>query len=293
MIPRYSRKEMSRIWEPQNKFQKWLEIEIVVCEGWTELGEIPKKSLKNIKAKAAFDITRIDEIEREVRHDVIAFLTSVSERVGEDSRFIHMGLTSSDVLDTSLALLLREASDLVIDDIVKLMNAIKKRAIEHKDTPTIGRSHGIHGEPTTFGWKLAIWYEEMKRNLERMKRAREVINYGKISGAIGNYVHIPPSIETYVCKKLKLTPSPISTQILQRDRHAEFFSTLAIIASSLEKVCCRNQASTADRGFLRRKSFFIKGKRDPSAMPHKRNPGTFRKHNRLGKVSQILRNSFT
>ena len=209
----------------------------------------PKSLSQNIKAKAAFDIARIDEIEKEVRHDVIAFLTSVSERVGEDSRFIHMGLTSSDVLDTSLALLLREASDLIIDDIVQLMDAIKKRAIEHKDTPTIGRSHGIHGEPTTFGWKLAIWYEEMKRNLERMKRAREVINYGKISGAIGNYVHIPPSIETYVCKKLKLTPSPISTQILQRDRHAEFFSTLAIIASSLEKFAVEIRHLQRNRSF--------------------------------------------
>jgi adenylosuccinate lyase len=262
---------MTTIWEPQNKFQKWLDIEIVVCEGWAELGEIPKEALKNIKTKASFDIARIDEIEKEVRHDVIAFLTSVAEHVGDDSRFIHMGLTSSDILDTSLALLLREASDLIIDDISKLMSAIKKRAIEHKDTPTIGRSHGIHAEPTTFGWKLAIWYEEMKRNLERMKRARDVINYGKLSGAVGNYAQIPPSIEECVCKKLDMKPAPISTQILQRDRHAEFFSTLAIIATSLEKFAVEIRHLQRTEVF-EAEEFFHKGQKGSSAMPHKRNP---------------------
>ncbi|MFQ5901075.1 MAG: adenylosuccinate lyase [Thermodesulfobacteriota bacterium] len=271
MIPRYSRRDMARIWEPENRFRKWLDIEVLVCEGWAELGKVPEESLENIKARAAFDIDRIDEIEKETRHDVIAFLTCVAENVGPDSRFIHIGLTSSDILDTSLALLLKETSDLIIDDIKGLMEVIKDRALEHKYTVMIGRSHGIHAEPMTFGWKLALWYDEMKRNLERMKRAREVISYGKISGAVGNYAHIPPVVEEYVCKGLGLKPAPISSQIVQRDHHAEFFTTLALIATTIDKfgVEVRHLQRTE---VLEVEESFKKGQKGSSAMPHKRNP---------------------
>ena len=271
MIERYTRKEMGKIWEPENRFKKWLDVEIAACEAWAELGEIPKSAVKNIKEKADFDIKRIDEIEAVVKHDVIAFLTSVSEFVGPDSRYIHKGMTSSDVLDTSLALLLKEAGDLIIKDIKSLMAVIKKRAFEHKDTVMIGRSHGIHAEPITFGLKMALWYEEMKRNLERMKRARDVISYGKISGAVGTFANIPPFVEEYVCRKLGLKPAPVSTQIIQRDRHAEYFTTLAMIASSVEKfaVEIRHLQRTE---VLEVEEPFTKGQKGSSAMPHKRNP---------------------
>ncbi|MBI5682909.1 MAG: adenylosuccinate lyase, partial [Deltaproteobacteria bacterium] len=195
MIPRYTRKEMAQIWEPENRFRKWLDVEIAACEAWAELGEIPKSALRNIREKADFNVKRIDEIESQVKHDVIAFLTSVAEFVGPDSRYIHKGMTSSDVLDTSLALLLKEAADLIILDIKNLMHVIRKKAFEYKDTVMIGRSHGIHAEPITFGLKMALWYEEMKRNLERMNRARDVISYGKVSGAVGTFANIPPFIE--------------------------------------------------------------------------------------------------
>lgn len=271
MIERYSRKEIARIWEPENKFRKWLEVEIAACEALAKLGEIPQKALNNIKAKANFNIRRIDEIEKTVKHDVISFLTSVAEFVGPDSRYIHRGITSSDILDTSLALLLKEAADLIIADIKKLMDAIKKRALEHKNTVMIGRSHGIHAEPITFGLKMAIWYEEMKRNLARMKRAREIISYGKLSGAVGTFANIPPYVEEYVCKKLGLKPAPISTQIIQRDRHAEYFTTLALIASSIEKfaVEIRHLQRTE---VLEAEEPFTEGQKGSSAMPHKRNP---------------------
>ena len=223
------------------------------------------------KSKANFDIHRIDEIEKVVKHDVIAFLTSVADYIGDDSRFVHLGLTSSDVLDTSFAMLLSEASDLIIADIKRLMEAIKKRAFEHKDTPMIGRSHGIHAEPVTFGIKLALWYDEMRRNLRRMEAAKETVSYGKISGAVGTFANIDPKVEEYVCKKAGLKPAPCSTQIIQRDRHAEFFSTLAIIASSIEKfaVEIRHLQRTE---VLEVEEFFSKGQKGSSAMPHKRNP---------------------
>jgi len=271
MIERYSRKEMSEIWEPENKFKKWLEVEIAACEAWAKLGEIPQKALDNIKSTADFDIQRIDEIEKTVKHDVISFLTSVAEFVGPDSRYIHKGLTSSDILDTSLALLLSDAADLIIVDIKKLMEAIKKRAFEHKDTVMIGRSQGIHAEPITFGLKMALWYEEMKRNLVRMERAREVISYGKLSGAVGTFANIPPFIEEYVCKKLGLKPAPISTQIIQRDRHAEYFTTLAIIASSIEKFAVEIRHLQRTEVLEAEEPFTI-GQKGSSAMPHKRNP---------------------
>lgn len=271
MIERYSRKEMSRIWEPENRFRKWLEIEILACEAWAKLGKIPQKALDIIKARADFDIQSIDEIEKTVKHDVIAFLTSVAEFVGSDSRYIHRGLTSSDILDTSLALLLREAADLVVADIKGVMGVIKDRAFEHKHTVMIGRSHGIHAEPITFGLKMALWYEEMKRNLARMERAKEIISYGKLSGAVGTYANVPPFVEEYVCKKLGIKPAPVSTQIIQRDRHAEYFTTLAIIATSVEKfaVEIRHLQRTE---VLEAEEPFTEGQKGSSAMPHKRNP---------------------
>jgi len=271
MIERYSREEMTAIWTAENRFRRWLDVEVAACEAWNRLGKIPDDSLKVIKAKADFDIDRIDEIERTVKHDVIAFLTSVADFVGPDSRYIHMGLTSSDVLDTSLALLMKEAASLIIKDIKGLMEVIKVRAFEHKMTVTIGRSHGIHAEPTTFGLKMALWHDEMKRNLQRMKRARDVIGYGKISGAVGTFANLPPSVEEYVCKKLGLKCAPVSTQIVQRDRHAEYFSTLAIVATSIEKfaVEIRHLQRTE---VLEAEEHFTRGQKGSSAMPHKRNP---------------------
>ena len=271
MIERYSRPEMTRIWTAENRFQKWLDIEIYACEAHAEMGTIPAEAVERIKGKASFDVDRIDEIERTVKHDVIAFLTSVADYIGDDSRFVHLGLTSSDVLDTSFAMLLVEASDLIIDDIKRLMVAIRKRAFEHKMTPMIGRSHGIHAEPVTFGIKMALWYDEMRRNLRRMEAARETIGYGKISGAVGTFANIDPRVEEYVCAKAGLKPAPVSTQVVQRDRHAEFFSTLAIIASSIDKfaVEIRHLQRTE---VLEAEEFFSKGQKGSSAMPHKRNP---------------------
>jgi adenylosuccinate lyase len=271
MIERYSRPEMAEIWGAENRYRKWLEIEIYACEAHAEMGTIPRDAVERIKAKANFDVSRIDEIEKVVKHDVIAFLTSVADYIGEDSGYLHLGLTSSDVLDTSFAMLLNEASGLIIEDIKKLLDAIKKRAFEHKDTPMIGRSHGIHAEPVTFGIKMALWYDEMRRNLRRMESARETISYGKISGAVGTFANIDPRVEEYVCSKAGLKPAPCSTQVVQRDRHAEFFSTLAIIASSIEKfaVEIRHLQRTE---VLEAEEFFSKGQKGSSAMPHKRNP---------------------
>jgi adenylosuccinate lyase len=271
VIERYSRPEMTRIWEPRNRYQKWLDIEIYACEAHVELGNIPKEALDRIKAKASFDVDRIDEIEKTVKHDVIAFLTSVADYIGDDSRFVHLGLTSSDVLDTSFAMQLQEASDMIIDDIRRLMDTIKKRAYEHRNTPMIGRSHGIHAEPVTFGIKMALWYDEMRRNLRRMEAARETISYGKISGAVGTFANIDPRVEELVCARAGLKPAPCSTQVIQRDRHAEFFSVLAIIASSIEKfaVEIRHLQRTE---VLEAEEFFSKGQKGSSAMPHKRNP---------------------
>ena len=271
MIPRYTRKEMGKIWEPENQFRKWLEIELLACEALNKLGKIPDSSLKRIRKRASFNMERIDEIEREVKHDVIAFLTCVSEGVGEDARYIHVGLTSSDILDTSFSLLLRDASELIIKDIERLLAVLKEKAFRYKKTVMIGRTHGIHAEPITFGFKMALWYEEMKRNLVRMQRTKETISYGKISGAVGTFAHISPFVEDYVCKKLGLQPEPISTQIIQRDRHAEYFATLAIIASSLDAFA--QEIRLLQRTEVREaEEFFSKGQKGSSAMPHKRNP---------------------
>ncbi len=271
MIPRYSRPEMAKIWEPENKFRKWLDVEIAACEAWTKLGEIPKKSLYTIRKRAGFDIARIDEIEKTVKHDVIAFLTSVAENVGPDSRYIHKGLTSSDILDTTLAILMREASSLIIDDIKKLMAVLKKNAYKYKNMLQMGRSHGIHAEPITFGLKFALWYDEMKRNLSRMKIAKETIGRGKLSGPVGTFSSVPPFIEKYVCRKLGLRPDNISTQIIQRDRHAEFMNALALTAATIEKIALEIRHLQRTE-VLEAEEPFEKGQKGSSAMPHKRNP---------------------
>jgi len=271
MIPRYTRPEMARIWTEERKFETWLEIELAVCDVLAELGEIPKEAAEEIRAKARFDVERVHELEKVTKHDVVAFLTNVGESIGPLSRYLHYGLTSSDILDTSLALLLGEASELILKDIHRLLEVLKKKAFEYKETIMIGRTHGVHAEPITFGLKMALWYDEMRRNLLRMERARETIRVGKISGAVGTFAHISPVVEERVCQRLGLRPAPISTQIIQRDLHGEFFTTLALIASSIEKfsVELRHLQRTE---VLEAEEFFSKGQKGSSAMPHKRNP---------------------
>jgi len=262
---------MEAIWSPENRYRKWLDIEILACEAMAARGEIPEASMKNIRERAGFDVDRIDEIEKTTKHDVIAFLTSVTEKVGEDGRFIHRGLTSSDILDTSLGLLLREAAEILIEDLDLLLAAIKKKAFAHQNTLMIGRSHGIHAEPITFGLKMALWHAEMERNRERMVRAKETISTGKLSGAVGTFSFVDPAIEEYVCRKLRLKPAPVSSQIVQRDRHAEYFSTLAIIASSIDKFA--QEIRLLQRTEVREaEEYFSPGQKGSSAMPHKRNP---------------------
>jgi len=262
---------MGRIWEPENRFTKWLEVEIAACEGMAEEGLIPKAALENIKKKARFSVDRILEIEEETKHDVIAFLTNVAEYVGPDSRFIHMGLTSSDILDTSFAMQLKEAMTLILDGAKALMAVLKDRAFEHKQTVMIGRSHGIHAEPITFGLKLAVWYAEMKRNLQRLREALEVISYGKLSGAVGTFANVSPKVEAIACRKLGLKPAEISTQILQRDRHAQYFASLAILAGTLEKIAVEIRHLQRTE-VLEAEEAFEKGQKGSSAMPHKKNP---------------------
>jgi adenylosuccinate lyase len=271
MIERYTRPEMGNLWKLENKYQKWLEVEIAACEAWAEIGEIPWDAVKLIKEKARFDIQQIDEIEKIVRHDVIAFLTSVAKSLGPESRFIHKGLTSSDILDTALALLMREASGILLNDMKALMDVLKKQAYQYKDTPMIGRSHGIHAEPMTFGLKFALWFEDMKRNLTRMKQAKEIISTGKLSGAVGTFSNIPPVIEEKTCKKLGLKPEPVATQVVQRDRHAEYLTTLALIAASVEKIAVEIRHLQRSE-VLEAEEPFLKGQKGSSAMPHKRNP---------------------
>lgn len=271
MIERYSLPEMKAIWSPKNKFQKWLDIEILACEAQVELGVVPKDALKEIKTKARFDVERIEEIEKEVEHDVIAFLTSVSEFVGPSSKYIHYGMTSSDVVDTGLSLQMKEAIDILIDDAKNLEALLKKMALKHKGTIIVGRTHGVHAEPTTFGLKLALWVFEMRRNIERLKKAKETISYGKISGAVGTYANIDPFVEAYACEKLGLKPAEVSTQVLQRDRHAEYMCALAIVASTLDKIATeiRHLQKTE---VLEVEEPFTKGQKGSSAMPHKKNP---------------------
>ena len=271
MIKRYTRETMGRIWTEENKFRTWLLVEILVCEALAKIGQIPKKAARTIHKNAQFSVERINAIEAETKHDVIAFLTNVEEAVGPDARYIHLGLTSSDILDTAMAVRLREASRLVLKECDRLLLALKRKAVTHKDTIMIGRSHGIHAEPITFGLKLALWYDEMRRNRKRMEQAMETISVGKISGAVGTYANISPKVEAYVCRKLGLKPAPISNQIIQRDRYAEYFAALAIMASTIEKMAIeirhlqRTEVSEAEEAFS-------KGQKGSSAMPHKRNP---------------------
>lgn len=271
MIPRYSREQASEIWEPEAKFQNWMEIEIAACEAWAQLGEIPQEDLKNIQEKSAFSVARIDEIEAEVKHDVIAFVSNMAENVGESGRFIHKGLTSSDVLDTCLAMQLKKSGLLIREGLENLMSILKKRAYEFKDTLQMGRSHGIHAEPITFGLKLALYHDEFKRHCARLDLAIDQIAYGKISGAVGTFANIPPQIEEYVMEKLGLKPAPVSSQVVQRDRHAFFFSALAGIAGSIEKLAVEIRHLQRTE-VLEAMEFFSKGQKGSSAMPHKKNP---------------------
>ncbi|HAM1891834.1 TPA: adenylosuccinate lyase [Listeria monocytogenes] len=271
MLERYTRKEIGNIWTEQNRYQAWLEVEILACEAWAELGDIPKEDVAKIRANAKFDVDRIHEIELETRHDVVAFTRSVSESLGAERKWVHYGLTSTDVVDTANSYLLKQANEILRKDLENFIAIIGEKAKEHKYTVTMGRTHGVHAEPTTFGLKLALWYEEMKRNLERFNFAADGVEFGKISGAVGTYANIDPFVEAYVCEKLGTTPAPISTQTLQRDRHAEYLATLALIATSVEKFAVEVRA--LQKSEVREvEEFFAKGQKGSSAMPHKRNP---------------------
>ncbi|GIN41741.1 adenylosuccinate lyase [Heyndrickxia oleronia] len=271
MIDRYTRPEMGAIWTEENRFKAWLEVEILACEAWAELGEIPKEDVQKIREHATFDVNRIKEIEEETRHDVVAFTRAVSESLGEERKWVHYGLTSTDVVDTALSYLLKQANEIILKDIENFIGIIADKAKEHKYTVMMGRTHGVHAEPTTFGLKLGLWYEEMKRNLERFKQAAAGVEFGKISGAVGTYANIDPFVEKYVCEKLGLQAAPISTQTLQRDRHAHYMATLALVATSIEKfaVEIRGLQKSETREV---EEFFAKGQKGSSAMPHKRNP---------------------
>lgn len=271
MIDRYTRPEMGAIWTEENRFKAWLEVEILACEAWSEIGDIPKGDVQKIREKASFDIDRIKEIEEETRHDVVAFTRAVSETLGEERKWVHYGLTSTDVVDTALSYVLKQANQILQKDLENFIEILTNKAKEHKYTVMMGRTHGVHAEPTTFGLKLALWLEEMKRNLERFKMAASDVEFGKISGAVGTYANIDPFVESYVCEKLGLQPAPISTQTLQRDRHAFYMSSLALIATSIEKfaVEIRGLQKSETREV---EEFFAKGQKGSSAMPHKRNP---------------------
>ena len=271
MITRYTLPAMGKIWEDEFKFSTWLKIEILACEARNKLGEIPEEDLNYIRSKAKFDVKRILEIEETTKHDVIAFLTNVSEYVGPASRHIHYGMTSSDILDTTLSFQMKTAGELLLEQVNELKKSLKQRAIEHKNTICIGRSHGIHAEPTTMGLKFALWFEETKRNITRLQSAIEIISVGQISGAVGTFEHLSPKVEEYVCEKMNLKPASVSTQVIQRDRHAEFLSTIAIIGSTLEKISIEIRHLQRTE-VLEAEEFFSKGQKGSSAMPHKRNP---------------------
>ena len=271
MLERYTRPEMGAIWTDQNRYQAWLEVEILADEAWAELGEIPKEDVALIREKATFDIDRILEIEAQTRHDVVAFTRAVSESLGDESKWVHYGLTSTDVVDTAYGYLMKQANDLIREDLNRFVTIIGEKAKEYKHTVMMGRTHGVHAEPTTFGLKLALWYAEMKRNVERFERAAKGVEAGKISGAVGTFANIPPFVEEYVCEKLGIRAQDISTQVLPRDLHAEYFSAMALIATSIEKF------ATEIRGLQKSETreveeFFAKPQKGSSAMPHKRNP---------------------
>lgn len=271
MIERYTREEMGNIWTEENKFKAWLEVEILACEAWSELGFIPEEDVKKLRKNASFDINRIYEIEQETRHDVVAFTRAVSETLGEERKWVHYGLTSTDVVDTALSYILKQANDILRNGLNRFVRILEEKAKEHKHTVMMGRTHGVHAEPTTFGLKMALWYEEMKRNVERFELAANNVEFGKMSGAVGTYANIDPFVEQYVCEKLGTSPAPVSTQTLQRDRHAAYLSTLALIATSIEKFATeiRGLQKTETREVEER---FAKGQKGSSAMPHKRNP---------------------
>jgi len=285
MIERYTLPEMGKIWTEDFKFSSWLKIEILACEARYEMGDISIKDLDVIKQKANFNSKRVLEIEETTKHDVIAFLTNVAEYVGEESRHIHYGMTSSDILDTSLSLEMKSSGELLLKKLIELKSILKTRAIEFKYTVCVGRSHGIHAEPTTMGLKFALWFEECKRNISRLEKAIEIISVGKISGAVGTFEHLSPKVEEYICQKLGLKPAPVSTQIIQRDRHAEFLTTLAIIGTSLEKIGLevRHLQKTE---VLEAEEYFSKGQKGSSAMPHKRNPVI---SERIAGIARIIR----
>ncbi len=283
MIPRYTRPHMGNIFTDENRFSIWLEIELLACEAQAELGAIPKEAVKIIREKAKFDVNRINEIEAEVKHDVIAFLTSVGEFVGPESRFIHIGMTSSDVVDTALSVQMKQAGDVLMNDLVELRDVLARRAKEFKMTVMIGRSHGVHAEPTTFGLKLALWFDETRRNIKRLHSAIETVSVGQISGAVGTFAHVSPKVEEYVCGKFGLKPAPVSTQVIQRDRHAEFLTTLAVIGSSLDKFATEIRHLQRTE-VLEAEEYFSKGQKGSSAMPHKRNPITCEQISGLARV---------
>jgi adenylosuccinate lyase len=271
LTDRYVNPEMGRIWSEESKFDAWREVEVVAAEVMADEGIIPKEAAREIRAKASYTISRIDEIEREVKHDVLAFTQALAENVGEAGRWIHFGLTSYDVVDTALGMRMRDALDLILKDAAGLSSVLKSRAFDHKRTVMVGRTHGVHAEPMTFGMKLALWYAEMERNRSRLERAREVVAVGKLSGAVGTFAHLPPAIEEKICARLGLTPAPIATQVLQRDRHAEALSALAILASTLDKIAV--EIRSLQRTEIREvEEFFTEKQKGSSAMPHKRNP---------------------
>lgn len=287
MISRYTLPEMGKIWEDEFKFNTWLRIEVIACEARAESGEIPKEDVEVIKRKAKFDISRILKIEETTKHDVIAFLTNVSEYVGAESRHIHYGMTSSDILDTTLSVQMKTSGELLLKRLYTLKNEIKKRAIEHKNSLCIGRSHGVHAEPTTMGLKFALWFEETKRNITRLKNAIETISVGQISGAVGTFEHLSPKVEEYVCSKMGLKAAPVSTQVIQRDRHAEFLSVLAIIGTTLEKIAVEIRHLQRTE-VLEAEEYFSEGQKGSSAMPHKRNPII---SERITGLSRLLRSN--
>ncbi|KAA2274569.1 MULTISPECIES: adenylosuccinate lyase [unclassified Staphylococcus] len=271
MIDRYSREEMASIWTDQNRYEAWLEVEILACEAWSELGHIPKEDVKKIRQNAKVDVKRAQEIEQETRHDVVAFTRQVSETLGDERKWVHYGLTSTDVVDTALSYVIKQANEIIEKDIERFIKVLEEKAKNYKYTLMMGRTHGVHAEPTTFGVKMALWYTEMKRNLKRFKEVRKEIEVGKMSGAVGTFANIPPEIEQYVCDHLGIDTAPVSTQTLQRDRHAYYIATLALVATSLEKfaVEIRNLQKTETREV---EEAFAKGQKGSSAMPHKRNP---------------------
>ena len=271
MVERYAREEMKRLWTQEAKYNAWLEVEKAAVKAWNKLGLIPDEDAKKIIENAKFDIKRIDEIEKETKHDVIAFLTSVAESLGEESRWVHYGMTSSDTIDTAVALQMRDSLKIIIEDVKMVMESIKKRAMEHKYTLMVGRSHGIHGEPITFGLVLSIWYDEMKRHLKNLEETLEVISVGKISGAMGNFAHAPIELEELTCEFLGLKPAPISNQVIQRDRYARLASALGLLASTVEKIAV-NIRHFQRTEVYEAEEYFSKGQKGSSAMPHKRNP---------------------